>query len=151
MRRSIILDAAVESVFPAMIMFSLYLLFAGHNQPGGGFAGGLAAAGGFVLLYLARGLEAVRQRTRLRGNVIMGSGLLLAAAVGTIPMLVGAAFLESFIWQFELPLIGKVKLVSALFFDIGVYLIVAGMVLQLLEAFEGSRPPETPLQEESLT
>lgn len=142
MRRSIILDAAVESVFPTIVMFSLYLLFAGHNLPGGGFAGGLAAGAGIALLYLARGMDAVRTRIRPTAPVILGLGLLLAVVTGVLPMAFGAPFLKSFIWELDAPFIGKVKLASTLFFDMGVYLIVSGMVLQLLEAFEGETGKE---------
>jgi multisubunit Na+/H+ antiporter MnhB subunit len=140
MRRSYILDAAVRSVFPLLLVFSLYLLFAGHNQPGGGFAGGLAASAALMLVFLAGGAGAVRARVPIRGASVLGAGLLLAATVSTLPMLVGAEFMESFIWKFALPVVGEVKLVSVLFFDTGVYLVVAGMTLQLLQAFGRDEP-----------
>jgi multisubunit Na+/H+ antiporter MnhB subunit len=144
MRRSYILDAAVQSVFPLLLVFSIYLLFAGHNQPGGGFAGGLAASAGLMLVFLAGGTEAVHARAPIRGASVLGAGLLLAAIVSTLPLLVGAEFMESFIWEFALPVVGEVKLVSVLFFDTGVYLVVAGMTLQLLQAFGRDEPEVAP-------
>lgn len=142
MRRSYILEAAVRSVFPLLLVFSLYLLFAGHNQPGGGFAGGLVASAALVLVFLTGGIEALEARVRLTGASVLGAGLLLAAASAVFPMLIGGAFMESFIWEFHLPLFGKVKLVSVLFFDTGVYLIVAGMALKLLQSFGDGEPEE---------
>lgn len=142
MRRSYILEGAVRSVFPLLVVFSLYLLLAGHNQPGGGFAGGLTAAAALALLFLSGGNDALSDRMPLRGSSVLGTGLLLATASAVTPMAFGAVFMESFIWSFDLPLIGTVKLVTVLFFDTGVYLVVAGMALTLLQAF-GAGEPET--------
>lgn len=132
-RRSVILDVCVRAEFHTLVLVSLYLLFAGHNQPGGGFAGGLVASAAFCLLFVSGGEPAVQRMLRIRPTTFLGLGLLAAIGTGMVSMLLGDEFLESAIMKATLPVIGQVKGSSVLFFDIGVYLVVLGMVLLLLE------------------
>jgi multicomponent Na+:H+ antiporter subunit A len=114
---------------------SLYLLFAGHNQPGGGFAGGIVAGAAVALRYVAGGIDDVRSLSRARPWTVLGAGLLLAALTATVPLLFGGAVLESALVEGDLPLLGHVKVGSALAFDVGVYLVVLGLVLMVFESF----------------
>jgi multisubunit Na+/H+ antiporter MnhB subunit len=114
------------------VVFSLYLLFAGHNAPGGGFVGGLVAGAALVLQYAGHGADSVRALLRVRHEVLLGAGLLLAGLTGLSPMLSGGQFLQSAYVELHLPLLGSVSLVSVLAFDIGVYLVVVGLVLAVL-------------------
>jgi multicomponent Na+:H+ antiporter subunit A len=134
-RRSVILETVVRLVFHTVLVFSLYLLFAGHNQPGGGFVGGLVGGLAFVLRYLAGGREALEEAVRLDPSVPLGLGVVLAAGTGTVSWLFGGRFLESAYRTFDLPLLGELKATSPLAFDIGVYLVVVGLVLVLLRTF----------------
>jgi len=131
-RRSVVLETAVRLVFHTILVFGVYLLFAGHNQPGGGFVGGLVAGLAFVLRYLAGGRSALRAAVPIDPGVLLGLGLLLAALTGVVALPLGGDFLESGVLKATLPLLGEVKLVSALFFDMGVFLVVVGLVLALL-------------------
>lgn len=133
MRRSVILDVCVRAEFHTLMLVSLYLLFAGHNQPGGGFAGGLVASCAFCLLYVSGGEPAVHRAMKVPPTTFLGTGLLLAIATGAVPLVLGGEFLESAIITADLPVIGQVKGSSVLFFDTGVYLVVLGMLLLLLE------------------
>lgn len=135
MRRSLILDVSVRLLYPSIIVLSLYFLFAGHNQPGGGFVGGLAAAAAISLRYVGGGVAAVRRSFRLRPWTILGSGLALSVGTAIFPMLLGGAILEHGTLKLHPPLLGDVKATSALPFDIGVYAIVIGLVLMIFEAF----------------
>ena len=141
-RPSPILEAGVITVSAPLLAFSLYLLLAGHNQPGGGFAGGLTAGVTILLVWSAGGLRAVHRVLPIRSTVLMGAGLLVAVLVGLAAAVPGLAFLESGYVDLSLPLVGKVKLVSALIFDIGVYLVIVGIVLALIRSLgdEGSSP-----------
>ena len=132
LRRSVVLETAVRLVFHTILVFSLYLLFAGHNQPGGGFVGGLVAGVAFVLRYIAGGRAALRTAVPIDPGVPVGGGLVLAAATGTAAWLFGGQFLESGIVEVDLPVLGLLKVTSALPFDTGVYLVVVGLVLGLL-------------------
>lgn len=138
MRRSVILDACVRAEFHTLLLVSLYLLFAGHNQPGGGFAGGLVASCAFFLRYVAGGERAVHKVIRVDPPVVMGVGLLVALVTAFTPLFLGDAFLESAILELHPPGLGLVKVTSVLFFDIGVYVVVLGMSLFLLEQFGGA-------------
>jgi multicomponent Na+:H+ antiporter subunit A len=129
---SMILDTVLESVFRTAIVFSLFLLFAGHNAPGGGFVGGLVAAAALVLRYVAGGVPRVDTVARVPASMLLGSGLFLAALTGTAGWIWGSAFLTSQKLEVTVPLIGKIKATSALPFDIGVYLVVVGLGLVIL-------------------
>ncbi len=133
-RRSLILSETVNGLTPVLLLFSIYLTFRGHNAPGGGFAGGLVMASAIVLRYLGSGPEGIRS-LRIDPILLIGSGLALAIAVGTGALAAGNGFLESTIWKFHLPLIGTVKLVSSAIFDIGVAVLVVGVVMAILMAF----------------
>jgi multicomponent Na+:H+ antiporter subunit A len=132
-------DVSVRVVFHAVVMTSLWLLFVGHDQPGGGFVGGLLAGSAITLRYIAGGIDEVRGR--FRPWSVLGAGLVLAATTATIPLLAGADVLEVGLASFDVPLLGPIDASSALAFDTGVYLAVVGMVLMVFEAF-GDAPVE---------
>ena len=136
-RTSFVLETGVITVSAPLLAFSLYLLFAGHNQPGGGFAGGLVAGITILLAWSAGGLEVVRRVLPIRSTVLMGAGLIVAVTVGLAAAIPGLAFLESGYVELSVPVVGKVKLVSALVFDIGVYLVIVGITLALVRSFGG--------------
>ncbi len=138
-RRLPFVDVSIRVVFHVVLMTSLWLLFAGHNQPGGGFVGGLLAGSAITLRYVAGGSDEVRERSRFRPWTVLGTGLLIAAATATAPVLAGKSVLEVASTSFALPAFGQVTLSSALVFDAGVYLAVIGMVLMAFEAF-GEEP-----------
>lgn len=131
-RRSVVLETAVRLIFHTVLVFSLYLLFAGHNQPGGGFVGGLVAGAAFVLRYVAGGRAALRAAVPIDPGIPVGGGLVLAAGTGAAAWLFGGQFLESGKVSLDLPVLGVLKATSALPFDTGVYLVVVGLVLAVL-------------------
>ena len=133
-RPSPILERGIAATSAPLIVFSLYLLLAGHNQPGGGFAGGLVGGVALALIWTAGGTTLIKRLLPFRSTVLLGTGLLIASATGAASMFIGLGFLESGFVEIGLPLIGKVKLVSPVLFDIGVYLVVLGMSLGLIRA-----------------
>jgi multicomponent Na+:H+ antiporter subunit A len=132
MRRSLVLDTVLDGVFRAAVVFSLFLFFAGHNAPGGGFVGGLVAAAALVLRYVAGGAVEVHRVVRLPAEVILGAGLVLAVATGIGGWVAGSEFFESRLFETQLPLLGTVKASTALLFDAAVYLVVVGMSVAFL-------------------
>ena len=133
--RLVFVDTSVRVVFHAVLLMSLWLLFAGHNQPGGGFVGGLLAGSAITLRYIAGGIDEVRGLSRFRPWTVLGAGILLAATTATIPLLLGNGVLEVGLASLDLPVVGAVTVSSALAFDTGVYLAVIGMVLMAFESF----------------
>ncbi len=129
---SVVLETAVRLVFHTVLVFGVYLLFAGHNQPGGGFVGGLVAGAAFVLRFAASGRAGMREALPFDPLLPLGAGLLLAACTGAGALLLGGDFLESGKVELDLPVLGVVKATSALPFDTGVFLVVVGLVLVVL-------------------
>jgi multicomponent Na+:H+ antiporter subunit A len=132
--RSIILEVVVRLLFHTAIIVSLYLLFAGHNRPGGGFAGGLVVGLALIARYLAAGRYELGEALPVDAGVVLGLGLVMAVGTGLAGLVFGGQVLESVIWQVSLPVFGEVKLVTSLFFDIGVYLVVVGLLLDVLRS-----------------
>lgn len=133
-RRSIIFEVVTRLLFHSMIIFSLYLLLAGHNLPGGGFAGGLTAGLALTIRYLAGGRFELREAAPLSAGALLGTGLALAAVSGVVPLLLGGQVFQSAIIQVWLPVFGDIKFVTSTIFDIGVYIVVVGLVLDVLRS-----------------
>jgi multicomponent Na+:H+ antiporter subunit A len=133
-RRSVILEVVTRFLFHTILVFSLFLLFSGHNEPGGGFAGGLVAGLAMVLRYLAGGRYELGEAAPVDPGRVLGLGLLIAGGYAVTGLLLGGEVLQSVILERTLPVLGEVKLVTSLFFDIGVYLIVVGLVLDILRS-----------------
>lgn len=135
MKRLLVVDTSVRVLYHSILVLSLYFLFAGHNQPGGGFVGGLTAGAAVSFRYVAGGVDEVRKAFRLRPWTILGGGLLIAVVTATVPIVLGGSVLEHGDIEWTIPVIGVLKTTSALPFDIGVYLVVVGLILMMFEAF----------------
>lgn len=127
-----ILDVVISVVFHSALMLALFLLFSGHNRPGGGFVGGLVAGAAICLRYVAGGLDEVKRSVRLRPWPLIGMGLLFATLTSVLPLMFGRQMLEHGAVDIDLGRIGVLHASSTLTFDIGVFLVVVGMVLMLL-------------------
>ncbi len=138
-----IVEAATRLLYPSIMVLSLYFLFAGHNQPGGGFVGGLTAGAAVSLRYISGGVAAVRSSLRLAPWTVLGGGLAISAITAVVPLATGNALLEHGDVEWDLPLLGKLKVTSALPFDIGVYLVVVGLILMAYEAFGDDAAPSS--------
>ena len=138
--RSVILDVVVRAEFHLLLVFSVFLLFAGHNQPGGGFVGGLVAGAAFALRLIAGGHDELARAIRVRPTTLLGSGLLLATGTALITFWNDGQLLESRLLEVHLPVLGELATSTVIFFDSGVYLVVIGTVLAILDAF--GRPEE---------
>jgi multicomponent Na+:H+ antiporter subunit B len=130
---SIILRSATTYLFPIIVLFSFFLLLRGHDEPGGGFIGGLLGATAFALYAIAYDVETSRRMLRVEVHQLIGLGLLLATLAGVIGLIAGEPFLTS-LWtaEYDLPVLGKTKVGTPLLFDIGVYLVVVGVVLKMV-------------------
>jgi multicomponent Na+:H+ antiporter subunit A len=142
-RRILILDTSIRVLYPSILVLAVYFVFSGHNRPGGGFVGGLVVGAALALRYVSGGAAAVRSTFRVPAHVILGTGLFLSAATAFVPLLLGGAILEHGDVELHLPVFGKVKITSALSFDLGVDLVVIGLILMAFAAF-GEDHPEAP-------
>ncbi|SFO18835.1 multisubunit sodium/proton antiporter, MrpB subunit [Pseudonocardia ammonioxydans] len=133
--RTLVLEAAARLLFPTVLVFSVYLLFEGHYGPGGGFSGGLVAGLAFVLRHIAGGDDNILvSRFGIRPPVLAGTGLVIAVLTGLAPVLWGEPVLASTKWHISFGSFGYLDVVSSLLLDVGVYLLIIGVVLDLLRS-----------------
>lgn len=137
-RSSPILKRGMSVIGPLLLVLAAYLLLAGHNQPGGGFAAGLVAGAWVGLRWLAEGGEGLRRALRLHPSVLIGLGLALAGIAGLGGFLWADDFLASGVVDLDLGFLGEVKVVSVLLFDTGVATVVVGSVAGAMRGLEGS-------------
>jgi multicomponent Na+:H+ antiporter subunit B len=127
---SLILAAAARGLLPLLLLFSVFLLLRGHNEPGGGFVGGLAAASAFALHALAHGVPDARRVLRVDPQRLAGLGLLVAVVAALVGLFTGRPLFTAAWLETPLPVLGKVG--TPILFDTGVYLVVVGIVLTIL-------------------
>ncbi len=141
-----ILDTSMRILYPSILVLALYFVFSGHNRPGGGFVGGLVVGAALALRYVSGGAAAVRSTFRVQPHVILGMGLFLSSFTALFPLLLGGAILEHGEVEFHLPIFDKVKVTSALSFDLGVDFVVIGLILMAFAAFGVDFPvaPDAP-------
>ena len=125
-----ILSTSTRGIVPLMLAFSIFLLWRGHNLPGGGFIGGLVASAALVLDGLTFGPGMIRRRLRADPVTVAAIGLLVGVIAGILGWFAGSAFLTGLWWK---PIVGgaELPLGTPLLFDIGVYLVVVGTITAL--------------------
>ena len=128
--KSIILSTATRYLLPLLLLLSIFLLLRGHNDPGGGFAGGLAAAAAFSLYAIAHSVKEAREALHFQPRTLIALGLLIGLVSALLPALNGLPLMTG-IWSDQaLPVIGKMG--TPFLFDIGVYLVVIGVTLLII-------------------
>lgn len=133
---SLILRTAVRFLMPLLLVFSLFLLVRGHNQSGGGFAGGLVAAAAFALYSLSYDAVEARRVLGFPPALLIASGLLIALLSGLISLFLGHPFLTGLWTYIHVPGIGRLEVGTPVLFDIGVYLLVFGVTLTMVFSLE---------------
>lgn len=129
----LILQTVTKFTLFVIFLFSIHLFFAGHYHPGGGFVGGLMSAAAIVLLLLAYDLKTVSTILPIDYKMLIGAGLLLAVGTGAGSLLFNVPFLTHAYRYVDFPLIGKTSLHTALLFDTGVYLVVIGVTMTIIQ------------------
>jgi multicomponent Na+:H+ antiporter subunit B len=129
--RSSILQTATRFLMPLLLLFAIFLLLRGHNEPGGGFVGGLVVAASFVLYAMANGVDAGRRALLVDPSTLLGGGLLIALMSGVPAALLGRPFMTA-LWTKVGRGSGALDVGTPLVFDIGVFLAVIGVVLTIV-------------------
>lgn len=129
--RSSILQTATRVLMPLLLLFAVFLLWRGHNAPGGGFVGGLVVAASFVLYAMAYGVDASRRALLVEPSRLLGGGLLTALASGVPGVLLGGPFMTAW-WMRVGAGSAGFDVGTPLLFDIGVFLTVIGVVLTIV-------------------
>jgi multisubunit Na+/H+ antiporter MnhB subunit len=130
--RSALLEVVTRILHPTVVMVSGYLLLAGHDRPGGGFAAGLVAALGLVLRYLAGGPQELRVASPVDPGPLLGAGLAVAAGYAAVGVVAAGSPLAATTWSIPLGVLGHLEVSSSLAFDAGVFLIVVGLAVDVL-------------------
>lgn len=128
--RSSILQTASRYLLPILLLFSVFLLIRGHYNPGGGFVGGLVASIAFVLHSFAHGTDSTMKILWYKPLTLIPVGLGIAAFVMFLPVFFGLPVMTGLWFDEPIPVIGMLG--TSLFFDLGVYLVVVGVILTIL-------------------
>ena len=131
---SLILRTSTRLVVTLLLLFALFLLLRGHNEPGGGFVGGLVAAAAFALYIIADGPAAARRALHVDPRTLIAVGLLVAAGCGVMSLLAGQPFLTARWGELPFPGLAPVALGTPLLFDTGVFLVVLGVTQTIILA-----------------
>ncbi|MGV1763342.1 Na+/H+ antiporter subunit B [Agrobacterium rhizogenes] len=132
---TLIFRTAAPFLTALILLFSVFVLLRGHNEPGGGFIGGLIAASGFAIYGIACGVSAVRRAIVFHPLAIAGFGLLASTVAGLLSIFSGVPFMTG-LWIYPHLLGVEVPLSSVMLFDIGVYLVVVGAITSIALALE---------------
>jgi multicomponent Na+:H+ antiporter subunit B len=130
--KSYIIQLAAKRLLPVTVILSLLVFFRGHNDPGGGFIGGLLAAAGFIFYAMAFTTAEAEKKLRISPLILIVAGFTFAL-LSTIPSLfAGNPFFTGEWVLFSIPFLGKLKLGTPLLFDLGVYLTVWGVIVTII-------------------
>lgn len=135
----VILQTISKVVVVIIITFSMYLFFAGHNNPGGGFIGALMTAAALILLAIAFGMDLIRKVLPVNYRMMTAIGLLIAILTAAGSFAFGAPFLTQAFNHFDLPIMGDTELATAVLFDLGVYLSVVGVTMNIIFTIGGDK------------
>lgn len=129
----VIIQTVTKAVVFIILTFSIFILLAGHHNPGGGFIGGLMTASGIILIALAFDIKTMKQVIPIDFKKVAATGLLIAVLTGMGSFYYGVPFLTQTYGYFDLPILGEdTELATALIFDIGVYLAVVGVTMTII-------------------
>ncbi len=138
---STILQTAARLLMPLLLLFAVFLLLRGHNQPGGGFVGGLVVAASFVLYSIAFGVDAARRALLVSPSTLLGIGLLVALVSGLPAIVIGRPFMTA-LWTTIALGTTALDVGTPLIFDVGVFLAVIGVVLTIVFTLAEAVLPE---------
>lgn len=134
---NVIMRTMTQMVFFIIFLFSIHIFLAGHFAPGGGFVGGLLMSCAIVLLLITFDLKTVQTLLPINYMMLTAIGLALALLTACISAFAGEAFFTHYFDYFTLPLLGKTELHTAMLFDTGVYLVVVGVTMIIIQSIGG--------------
>lgn len=132
--RALAFEVAARLTFHTVLLLSVFLLFVGHSQVGGGFSGGIVAGLAITVRYLAGGKDELARAVPMHPGVLLGCGLTLSVGTALAGLVFGGEALTMLSADLAVPLVGKLHLSTVLLFDLGIYLTVVGMVQDVLRA-----------------
>ena len=135
----VILKTVVQFVVFIILTIAIYLFFAGHYTPGGGFVAGLVLASAAILLYITYDTEKVKKGLPVDFKIVAAIGVALAITTGIVPTLFGKPFLNMSSMSLHFPLIGEKEIATVMLFELGVALTVVGVVMTIILSISEGR------------
>lgn len=132
-----ILQTTTKIVLFIILIFSVFIFFTGHYTPGGGFIGGLLTSGAIVLLLLAFDLKTIKKILPFNYMYMIATGLLFSIGTGAGAMLFNVPFLTHAYTHIDIPILGELSLHTATIFDLGVFLVVVGVTMTIIQTIGG--------------
>lgn len=129
---NVILRAVTKIVVFIILTLAVYLFLSGHNNPGGGFVGGLVLASAFVLLFIVFDIETIQKAIPFDFKKVAALGAFIAVASGFGSLLFGEPFLSQAFGYFDIPIYGEIELATVTIFEAGVALAVVGVVVTII-------------------
>lgn len=130
---NVILETTIKVILFIIVLFSVYIFFAGHYYPGGGFIGGLMTSGAIVLLLIAYDIDTVAKILPFNYRIMTGIGLLFAIGTSAGALFFNVPFLTHVFTYVDVPILGELSLHTATLFDLGVYLVVIGVTMTIIQ------------------
>lgn len=133
--KSVIFRAVAPFLTSLMVLFSIFVLLRGHNEPGGGFIGGLIAVSALAIYGIAHGVETVRRAIYFHPMAIAGAGLFASTVAGLISVAARVPFMTG-LWIYPSVFGLEIPLSTVMLFDGGVYLVVVGAISSIALSLE---------------
>lgn len=130
---NIILETAIKVLLFFIVLYSVYIFTAGHYYPGGGFIGGLMTAGAIVLLLITFDIKTVSKIIPVNFRILTAVGLLFAIGTSAGALLFNVPFLTHVFGHVQLPILGELSVHTATLFDLGVYFVVVGVTMTIIQ------------------
>ncbi|MCM3130900.1 Na+/H+ antiporter subunit A [Paenibacillus provencensis] len=128
----VFLQMSTKIIVFIILVFALYLFFAGHHQPGGGFISGLVTSASLVLMAIAFNTDTLRRILPVDYRYVIAWGLLISLATAAGSFLFGVPFMSQTFDYFDIPILGEVELTTALIFEAGVFMSVVGVTMTII-------------------
>ncbi|HDB8186004.1 TPA: Na+/H+ antiporter Mnh2 subunit B [Staphylococcus aureus] len=135
----VVLRTVTKLVVFILLTFGFYVFFAGHNNPGGGFIGGLIFSSAFILMFLAFNVEEVLESLPIDFRILMIIGALVSSITAIIPMIFGKPFLSQYETTWILPILGQIHVSTITLFELGILFSVVGVIVTVMLSLSGGR------------
>lgn len=135
----VVLRTVTKLVVFILLTFGFYVFFAGHNNPGGGFIGGLIFSSAFILMFLAFNVEEVLESLPIDFRILMIIGALVSSFTAIMPTFFGKPFLSQYETILTLPILGHIHVTTIILFELGILFSVVGVIVTVMLSLSGGR------------
>ncbi|MCH4450045.1 Na+/H+ antiporter Mnh2 subunit B [Staphylococcus haemolyticus] len=135
----VVLRTVTKIVVFILLTFGFYVFFAGQNNPGGGFIGGLIFSSAFILMFLAFDVHEVLESLPIDFKKLMIVGAIISALTAIVPVFFGKSFLYQSEAYIHFPLLGELHVTTITLFELGILLTVVGVIVTIMLALSGGK------------